>query len=186
MKLVVPLTMPSIRCTPLTISDSRSTFTTGIAAQTLASNRSCTPRRSASAKSSSPCRASSCLLADTTDLPAAISSSTWVRVGSIPPITSATTVIAGSSRRRAKSVVSRPAGRRGVPRGVAHERGGDDDRPAGHPLDRLGALAEQRVDGRADRAETEQPDADLAHPGDDSGTVPTAGTGPVQAVRFRL
>ena len=76
MKLVVPLTMPSMPCTPLTISDSRSTLTTGIAAQTLASKRSCTPRRSASANSSSPWRASSCLLADTTDLPAGSSSST--------------------------------------------------------------------------------------------------------------
>ena len=73
---MVPLTIPSIRCTPLTISDSRSTLITGMAAQTLASNRSWTPCRSASAKSSSPWRASSCLFAETTDLPAAISSST--------------------------------------------------------------------------------------------------------------
>src|SRR5256885_419208 len=40
MKLVVPLTMPSMRCTLVTIIDSRSTLTTGIAAHTLASHRS--------------------------------------------------------------------------------------------------------------------------------------------------
>ena len=34
MKLVVPLTMPSMRCTPLAIIDSRSTLMTGIAAHT--------------------------------------------------------------------------------------------------------------------------------------------------------
>ena len=76
MKLVVPLTMPSMRCTLVTIIDSRSTLTTGIAAHTLASNRSWTPCRSAAPNSSSPCRESSCLLAETTDLPASISSST--------------------------------------------------------------------------------------------------------------
>ena len=76
MKLVVPLTMPSMPWTLVTIIDSRSTLITGMAAQTLASNRSWTPLRSASVNSSSPWRESSCLLAETTDLPAASSSST--------------------------------------------------------------------------------------------------------------
>ena len=40
---MVPLTMPSMRCTPVTIIDSRSTLITGMAAHTLASNRSWTP-----------------------------------------------------------------------------------------------------------------------------------------------
>ena len=43
MKLVVPLTIPRTRWTFVTTSDSRSTLITGIAAQTLASKRSCTP-----------------------------------------------------------------------------------------------------------------------------------------------
>ena len=72
---MVPLTMPSTPSTSFAIIDSRSTLTTGIAAQTEASKRSCTPWRSAAANSSSPWRASSCLLAETTDLPAANSSS---------------------------------------------------------------------------------------------------------------
>ena len=45
MKFVVPLTIPSTRWTFVTTSDSRSTLITGIAAQTDASNRSCTPAR---------------------------------------------------------------------------------------------------------------------------------------------
>ena len=43
MKFVVPLTIPSIRWTFVTTSDSRSTLITGIAAQTEASKRSWTP-----------------------------------------------------------------------------------------------------------------------------------------------
>ena len=73
---MVPFTIPSMRCTLVTIIDSRSTLTTGIAAHTLASKRSWTPCRSASPNSSSPWRASSCLLAETTDLPERIRSST--------------------------------------------------------------------------------------------------------------
>src|SRR6266849_6202969 len=44
MKFVVPFTIPSTRWTFETTSDSRRILTTGIAAQTLASKRSCTPR----------------------------------------------------------------------------------------------------------------------------------------------
>jgi hypothetical protein len=112
MKLVVPLTMPRTAVTSLAIIDSRSTLTTGIAAQTLASKRSWTPLASAAANSSAPWRASSCLLAVTTDLPAAKSSSIHSRVGETPPITSATTAIVGSSRMVSKLSVSSPG--RGV------------------------------------------------------------------------
>ena len=106
MKLVVPFTIPSTRCTFETTRDSRSTLITGIAAQTDASKRSCTPASEAAAKSSAPRRATSCLFAVTTGLPARSSSSTRVPVGSSPPVTSATRAIDGSSRMTAKSVVS--------------------------------------------------------------------------------
>ena len=69
MKLVVPLTMPMTSRTPAASIDSRSTLTTGIAAQTEASKRSWAPWRSAMPHSSSPWRASSCLLAETTEMP---------------------------------------------------------------------------------------------------------------------
>ena len=70
MKFVVPLTMPSTRCTFVTTSDSRSTLITGIAAQTLASKRSWTLASEAAANSSPPRRATSCLFAETTGRPA--------------------------------------------------------------------------------------------------------------------
>ena len=76
MKFVVPFTIPRIRWTFVAISDSRRTLTTGIAAQTDASKRSCTPAADAVAKSSAPSRARSCLFADTTGLPARSSSRT--------------------------------------------------------------------------------------------------------------
>ena len=109
MKLVVPLTMPRIRWTFVTISASRSTLITGIAAQTLASKRSCTPAPEAAAKSSAPRRATSCLLAETTLLPRPSSSETYAPAGSTPPITSATTAIESSSATEAKSVVRTPS-----------------------------------------------------------------------------
>ena len=76
MKFVVPLTMPRTRWTFVAMSDSRSTLTTGIAAQTDASKRSCTPAADAAAKSSAPSRAISCLLAETTGFPASSSART--------------------------------------------------------------------------------------------------------------
>ena len=78
----------------------------------------------------------------------------------MPPITSATTVMVGSSRSRAKSVVSTPFRRVGVAGGIAHERRGHLDRLAGDALDRLGALPQQPVDGGADGAVSEQSDPD--------------------------
>src|SRR4051812_21380218 len=109
MKLVVPLTIPRMRCTFVATSASRSTLMTGIAAHTLASKRSCTPASDAAAKSSSPRRATSCLLAETTGLPARSRRSTWSPVPSTPPITSATTAIDGSPAISSKSVVSTPS-----------------------------------------------------------------------------
>ena len=105
MKFVVPLTIPSTRWTFETTSDSRSTFTTGIAAHTAASNRSWTPASDAAANSSAPWRAINCLFAETTGRRAASSSRTYVAAGSRPPISSATTAIDESSRMAAKSSV---------------------------------------------------------------------------------
>ncbi len=149
-KFVVPLTIPSTRCTFETTSDSRSTLMTGIAAQTDASKRSCTPAADAIANSSAPWRATSCLFAVTTDLPARSSSRTYSPAGSRPPITSATTSTAGSSRTSAKSVVSTPspAGNGALLRRVADERAHDAQPVPGRALDLVGALDEQPVDRR--------------------------------------
>src|SRR4051794_8304291 len=108
MKFVVPFTMPSTRCTFVTMSDSRRTLITGIAAQTLASKRNCTPASDAVANSSAPRRATSCLFADTTLFPRRSASATYSPAGSMPPITSATSVIDGSSRICDTSSVSTP------------------------------------------------------------------------------
>src|SRR6478735_12033767 len=108
MKFVVPLTIPSTRCTFVTTSDSRRTLITGIAAHTEASKRSCTPPAAAASNSSAPRRATSCLLAVTTGRPERSSPRTWSPAGSTPPMTSATTWIDGSSRIVAKSSVSTP------------------------------------------------------------------------------
>ncbi len=108
MKLVVPLTMPRTRWTFVATSASRRILITGMAAQTLASKRSWTPTSEAVRKSSAPSRAISCLFAETTGLPARRRSRTYPPVGSMPPITSATTAIDGSSRIAATSVVSTP------------------------------------------------------------------------------
>ena len=110
MKFVVPFTIPRTRWTFVATSASRSTLITGMAAQTLASKRSCTPAREAAEKSSAPRRAMSCLLAETTGFPASRRARTWSPAGSRPPITSATTAIDGSSRIAAKSLVSTPGG----------------------------------------------------------------------------
>ena len=98
--------MPRIRWTFDATSDSRSSFTTGIAAQTEASKRSWTPPSAAAAKRSGPERATSCLFAVTTGTPRRSSSRTYAPVGSSPPITSATSRTSESSRIEAKSSVS--------------------------------------------------------------------------------
>ena len=141
-------------------SDSRSTLTTGIAAQTEASKRSWAPPRSAAANSSSPCRASSCLFAETTETPRSSSSSRYARVGSTPPISSATTRTRGSSR-----TVGEVGGEQAVAgvarlRRVADEGAHHPDRPAGDPLHVVGVLDEQPVDRGAHRAEAEQTDSE--------------------------
>ncbi len=66
---MVPLTMPVTAVISAASSDSRSTLMTGIAAQAEASKRSSAPDCSAAASSSGPWRASSCLLAVTTEAP---------------------------------------------------------------------------------------------------------------------
>src|SRR3954470_1559154 len=88
MKLVVPLTIPKTFAISVTPKLSWIVRTIGITAATDASKRSCTPASRATAKSSSPCWASSCLLAVTTGLPARSAARTYSRAGSVPPISS--------------------------------------------------------------------------------------------------
>ena len=85
---MVPLTMPWMRSTRAAASDSCSTRMTGTTPATAPSKRSWTPFSRAHAHSSSPCWESSCLLAETTCLPAFIARSTYSRAGSMPPISS--------------------------------------------------------------------------------------------------
>ena len=70
MKLVVPLTMPKTLEISVAPKLSWITRTIGITPATAASKRSWTPASRATAKSSSPCWARSCLLAVTTGRPA--------------------------------------------------------------------------------------------------------------------
>src|SRR3954451_17739806 len=88
MKLLVPLTIPVTRSTWAPASDSCSTRMIGTTPPTAASKRSWTPLARAQSHSSSPWRASSCLLAVTTCLPAWIARRTYSRAGSSPPMTS--------------------------------------------------------------------------------------------------
>ncbi len=66
---MVPFTMPMTDSISAASSDSRSTLITGMAAHTDASKRISLPPSSAAASSSVPNRASSCLLAVTTEVP---------------------------------------------------------------------------------------------------------------------
>ena len=163
MKFVVPLTMPSTRWTFATTNDSRSTLITGIAAQTDASKRSWTPLSDAVEKSSALRRATSCLFAETTGLPARRRSRTYSPVGSSPPITSATSAISGSSRIDAKSVVRTPSAGAMLALAVriADERAHDPEPVPGRALDVVRALGEQPRDGAADVAVSEQRHGDV-------------------------
>ena len=185
MKFVVPLTIPSTRWTFETTSDSRSTLITGIAAHTDASKRSCTPASEAAEKSSAPRRATSCLFAVTTGLPARRSSSTRVPVGSRPPVTSATSAIAGSSRIASKSVVRTPcAGWK------SRSRSGSRTRAAPRAADgRSCARSRPRLRSGGDRppsrrcrnraARRGRPRKPSAYSRDRSGRVASAGAGSI-------
>ena len=81
-----------------------------------------------------------------------------MRVGSIPPITSATAAIEGSSRSRANSVGEQAVGRARMAGGVAHQRRAHRHRSAGHALDRIHPVGQQPVHGGAHGAEAEQAD----------------------------
>src|SRR3954453_14505440 len=90
MKFVVPLTIPWMRSTCAAARVSCSTRMTGTTPATAPSKRSWTPCSRAVAQSSSPCEASSSLLAETTCLPARMAVRTYSRAGSRPPISSTT------------------------------------------------------------------------------------------------
>ena len=87
--------MPAIHSMRLAVRPSRSALMIGMPPATAASNATITPFACAAAKISLPCRASSALLAVTTCLPCAIASSTSVRAGSMPPISSTTMSMSG-------------------------------------------------------------------------------------------
>ena len=163
MKFVVPLTIPITRCTLETTSDSRSTFTTGIAAQTDASNRSCTPAADAVANSSAPRRATSCLFAVTTDLPARRSSQ-HVLAGRVEPAHHLRDdvhlrVVAHRGEVGREHAVRRAEA--ALLRGVADERAHDAKAVPGRPLDLVAALDEQPVDRRPDGAVAQEGDPDV-------------------------
>src|SRR6476659_1589385 len=101
MKLVVPLTIPKTLEISVAPKLSCITRTIGSTPATAASKRICTPASRATSKSSSPCRASSCLLAVTTGLPARSAARTCSRAGSVPPISS--TIRSAPARTSSKS-----------------------------------------------------------------------------------
>ena len=122
---MVPLTIPKTLAISVTPKLSWIVRTIGITAATAASKRSCTPASRATAKSSSPCWASSCLLAVTTGLPARSAASTCSRAGSVPPISSTTrSEPARISSKSPSPRVSAPAisGRRPVAASTASAR----------------------------------------------------------------
>ncbi len=117
---------------------------TGTAPATAASKRSSTPAARAAAKSSSPCWAISCLLALTTGLPASSAARTYSRAGSVPPISS--TIRSEAARISVEVALA------------AAQDAGDLGPGADRRGDRFGALADEVVEGAADRAAAEQPD----------------------------
>src|SRR3954454_18072176 len=90
MKLVVPFTIPCTRSMCAAASVSWITRITGTTPPTAASKRSWTPHSRAVSKISSPCSASTALLAVTTWRPARIARRMYSRAGSMPPISSTT------------------------------------------------------------------------------------------------
>ena len=163
MKFVVPLTIPSTRCTFETTSDSRSTFTTGIAAQT----RCLEPQLHAGLRRDREqvgALAGDELLVRGHDRLAGAEQLADVSACRIEPAHHLRDdAIDGSSRTAAKSVVRTPSVGRERPLlvRVANE-GADDPQPvAGRPLDLVGALDEQAVDRGADGAVPEKGDADV-------------------------
>src|SRR5581483_7713269 len=137
MKLVVPLTIPSTRCTFVTTSDSRSTLITGIAAHTLASKRSCTPAAEAVENVAAGRLDAAHHLGDDRDRRVADD--------------------VGEARRQ--HAVRRPE--RALLAEVADERLDDPEPVPGRPLDVVRLLVEQAVDRGADRAVAEQRDRDV-------------------------
>ncbi len=105
MKFDVPLMMPAIHSMRLAVRPSRSALMIGMPPATAASNATITPFACAAAKISLPWRASSALLAVTTCLPLAMASSTSVRAGSMPPISSMTMSMSGCASTTLASLV---------------------------------------------------------------------------------
>src|SRR5215218_2189356 len=160
MKFVVPFTIPSTRCTFETTSASRSTFTTGIAAHTAASKRSCTPASDAAANSSVPRDE---LLVRRDDRPLRREQLLHVPGGRVEAAHQL-----GDERDRVVvanlgEVGGEDLARRAVPflRGVANQRAHDANSVPGRALDVVGAVLEQPVDGGTDGAVAEERDRDV-------------------------
>ena len=104
---MVPLTIPNTFSIGIAPRLSWTTRITGIAPATAASKRSWAPPSLAAATSSSPCWATSCLLAVTTWRPSRRARVTYSRAGSMPPISSTITSLA--ARISSKSPCLRPS-----------------------------------------------------------------------------
>ena len=118
-----------------------------------------------------PSSASSALFAVTTDLPALSASSSSVRAGSMPPITSTTTSTSSRVTRPDASVVSSVA-EIGVLVRAAHS---DPDQLDGRPGARgelAGLVAQQPHDLAADGAAAQQRDPDRFHSDSPAYTAP--------------
>src|SRR3954451_5183010 len=175
MKLVVPLTIPKTFEISVTPKLSWIVRTIGITAATAASKRSCTPASRATPKSSSPCWASSCLLAVTSGRPARIASIAKLRAGSVPPISS--TIRSERSRIAPKSPsprVSTPeiSGRRPVAASTASARDATSSAKAPPTVPRPSKPMRTTFEGSSDIPE-DQVLVGLA-PHDDAGVAAAA------------
>ena len=137
---------------------SRITLMMGMAPATAASKRSWRCSSRASSNSASPRLARSCLLAVTTFLPLRMAASTKSNANVVPPMTSTTMSMVGSSTMSAKSAVNRSAG--SVGRTLARldlQDLGHLEVHAGALEDLIVLLLDEPVDAGPDGAEAQQP-----------------------------
>jgi hypothetical protein len=159
MKLVVPLTIPSIQCTLVTIIDSRSTFTTGIVRrrwpepQPHAVSLGCAERLVA-------VLGQLCRVGRHHRLAGSEQRQHVLTRGLDPAHHLVHHGDGGIVAEPCEVGCQHPFRRVGVAGGIAHQRRGHLDRLAGDALDRLGALPQQPMDGGADGAVSEQSDPD--------------------------
>ena len=168
--------MPSTPSTSLAIIDSRSTLTTGIAAHTRGLEAQLHAVALGRREELLAVAGQQLLVRGDHGLAGLEQLQQVARVGSTPPMTSATTRTSGSSRMAAKSSVSTPGA---APRSRARSRTSARRTSTGCPATRAMSsrpLAQQAVDGGADGAVAEQRDGDRGGHGrrERSGSVPFA------------